>query len=287
MNNACMAKLHKLKNSESNTQRKLAEFFLDHLGEMRSLTLTAIANETQTAYSTVCRFVKELGAGGFKEFKKKADGELKQLQLQENVLAESHLRFDPSDSFDVIANRVSHFAADLTGASHQALSAEHAEQICRLMKHAGQILFFGLGASSVSAQYAYVKLFRLKKGCCYGSDTVLAKMNASMLDKNDILFVFSSSGRTKAVLETVKIAKLRGASVIAFSDFINTPLYQLADINVCTTLREQSESPNSDLPLIQVQVTVLDILYKYLYVKLRHSEENQHITLSAISFDKQ
>ena len=288
VNSICFARLNRLKSAGNSTQRRLASYFLNHIGDIKSLTITAVASETDTGYSTVCRFLKEIGVSGFKELKKSVADELDEQKRSENILSKSYLEFTPSDSFEVIAKRICNFSMDVTNNSYRAISNENAELIYRRFKNADQIHFFGLGTSAVSAQYAYIKLFRLKTGCSYGCDTVISKMTSSMLGKNDVLFLFSSSGRTKAVLEAAKIAKLRGATVVAISDFINTPLYHLADINICTTMRDINKYLDSDFPLIQGQVTIIDILYKYLYSKMKQSaEENQSITLSAISIDKQ
>ena len=113
-------------------------------------------------------------------------------------------------------------------------------------------------------------------------------MSSSLLEKGDLLFLFSSSGRTKAVIEAAKIAKTKGVTVVAISDFINTPLCRWADVTICTTVRDANKFLDTDFPLIQGQITIIDILYKYLYFRWeKSSEENKSTTLTAIKGDKE
>ena len=113
-------------------------------------------------------------------------------------------------------------------------------------------------------------------------------MTSSLLKKQDILFLFSSSGRTKAIVDAARIAKKEGITVVAISDFINAPLSHFADINLCTTIRDANTFLDIDFPLIQGQVTIVDILYKYLFAKKqKEALENKETTLLVIKVDKE
>ena len=108
-----------------------------------------------------------------------------------------------------------------------------------------------------------------------------------MLGSEDILFVISSSGRTKSVIESAKLAKKQGAVVIAVCDFINSPLTMLADFAICTTVRDANKYLDADFPLIQGQITIIDILYQYIYHALNDSAEvSFRKTMSAVENDK-
>lgn len=288
MNSLYFAKLNKLKSSKKTTKKKLAGYFSQNTERLQGLTISEVAEETNTSYATVCRFLNEIGFSGFKEFKKTLISELESTSKSDFVFSENFLDFSPDEDFESIAKRVSGFAADVALGSCNDITAGDAEKLYGVLKNASQIHFFGLGTSSVSAQYAYIKFFRLKAGCSYSSDPVISKMTSSLLKKGDLLFLFSSSGRTKAVLQAARLAKAQGATVVAVSDFINTPLSKYADVNICTTVRDANKFLDPDFALIQGHITIIDILYKYMFSRAeRLSTENKNTTFSAIRADRE
>ena len=288
MSKVCFARLNQLKESDNLHKRTLANYFLTQADSVQRMTLMQVAEETEISYATVCRFLKEIGVSGFKEFKKTIQEEIERLKKTEHNLADDSLNFTRDDSFEFIAQRIGSFAMDVTYNSYKTVTKELAEKFFVAFNRAKQIHFFGLGTSSVAAQYAYIKFFRIKNGCSFSNDIIISKMTSSLLKKNDILFLFSSSGRTKAIVDAARIAKKEGVMVVAISDFINAPLNHLADINLCTTIRDANTYLDVDFPLIQGQVTIVDILYKYLFAqKQKEALENKETTLSVIKVDKE
>ena len=103
-------------------------------------------------------------------------------------------------------------------------------------------------------------------------------MKASVMRKSDVLFVISSSGRTKSIIETAKIAKQNGVTVITLCDYLQSPLAEISDINICTTVRDSNKYLDMDFPLIQGQITIIDIIYSCMY--------NQKKVSAAVRVDK-
>lgn len=287
MKNICLLQLNKLKDSKNNTQSTLARYFINNLSSINSMTIDLIAHNTSTSYSTVCRFFKEIGFSGFKDFKKTILSELDKATEENNIFSEEFLSFSEFDSIETISKRIRDFTFGVIHNGHNAITKVSTKKILEYFNKAEHIHFFGLGTSSVSAQYAYIKFFRLKSGCTFNSDIVVSKMTASLLKENDILFLFSSSGRTKPIIEAAKLAKEQGAKIITISDFCNSPLYNVSDVNICTTIRDINKYIDSDFPLIQSQIIIIDILHKYIFLKNKNkAEENFDKTVTAVKKDK-
>ena len=287
MKNICFLQLNKLKNSKNNAQSTLANYFLNNLSQINSMTIDMIADNTNTSYSTVCRFFKEIGLSGFKEFKKTILNELNKATEEDNIFSEEFLSFSELDSIDTISKRIHDFTVDVIHNGYKAITEASIKKILEYFNKAEHIHFFGLGTSSISAQYAYIKFFRLKSGCSFNSDIVVSKMTASLLKKDDILFLFSSSGRTKPIIEAAKLAKAQRAKVITISDFYNSPLHNISNVNICTTIRDINKYLDSDFPLIQSQIIIIDILHKYIFLKNKNkAEENFDKTITAVKIDK-
>ena len=251
------------------------------------MTIDAIAANTNTSYSTVCRFFNQIGLSGFKEFKKAVLDELHEATEKDNIFSEEFLSFSESDSIGTISKRIHDFTVDVIHNGYKAMINSDIKKILEYFNKAEHIHFFGLGTSSISAQYAYIKFFRLKGGCSFNSDIVVSKMTASLLKEDDILFLFSSSGRTKPIIEAAILAKAQKAKIITISDFYNSPLHNISDVNICTTIRDINKYIDSDFPLIQSQIIIIDILHKYIFLKNKNkAKENFDKTITAVKIDK-
>ena len=281
-----LVRLDAMRKNGNGAEVKLASYILLHPEQLHALTIQELAEKTDTSYATVCRFFKKLGVGGFIEFKRIFQEEWKKSKLKDIVL-EFNIESESQISFDEICGRICDYSSGIINSFPRILKQETMEKIITLMKKAEQIHFIGLGTSAVTAQYAYTKFFRLKPSCSFEKDIILAKMKAVQMQSNDILFTISSSGRTKSVLEIARIAKENHATIISICDFANSPLTSLSDYSICTTVRESNKYIDADYPLIQGQITMIDILYAYMYNRSpEYSGQKFQKTKDAVIGDK-
>lgn len=68
----------------------------------------------------------------------------------------------------------------------------------------------------------------------YGFDEVFARQTAGLAVDGDVLWAFSTSGRSENILRAVSVAKSKGCKVLAFVGKPDAPLSALADIAVCS-----------------------------------------------------
>lgn len=278
-NSLYIARLCSLKNNKKKKKWScIAHYILSNLENIDNFTIEMLAENTDTSYATVCRFFKEIGVSGIKKFKQIILHEMQNHKKIELKIENYSIENSEELSLKNISSKVCDFSTSVVANCFNSLKEELIEQIINYFNKAGFIYFVGLGTSAVTALYAYTKMFRLKLNCSFDTDIIISKMKASVMKKGDILFVISSSGRTKSIIETVKIAKSNGASVITLCDFLQSPLSEFSDINICTTIRNSNKYLDMDFPLIQGQITIIDILYSCIY--------NQNKAYSSIKFDK-
>ena len=61
----------------------------------------------------------------------------------------------------------------------------------------------------------------------------------------------------------------------------------MADISICTTVRDSNKYIDTDFPHIQGQITIVDILYAYMYNKTpERSSRRIKETKDAVNVDK-
>lgn len=278
-------RMDNLRKQSGTADGMIAEYLLSHPEQISQLTVWSLAEETHTSYASVCRFFKKLGLSGFREFKKlfpdaKREGNT-------SIPAEFSIESDAPFSFETISERICDYSASVIGSLPRLLKRVDITRAIDRMKNAEQIHFVGLGTSAVTAQYAYTKFFRLKNVCSFEKDIILAKMKAAQMKEGSILFAISSSGRTKSILEVARIAQQNKACVIAICDFEHSPLSAMADISICTTVRDSNKYIDTDFPHIQGQITIVDILYAYMYNKTPDlSSRRIKETEAAVKIDK-
>jgi RpiR family carbohydrate utilization transcriptional regulator len=82
-----------------------------------------------------------------------------------------------------------------------------------------------------------------------------------------VLVAISTSGQTKDILELVRFAKKKEATIIAITKLDRSPLYKEADIRLCTPDVEQDYRVGSIASKI-AQLNIIDALYLIIFNKI-------------------
>ena len=100
----------------------------------------------------------------------------------------------------------------------------------KVLVQAKHIFLFGIGTSSTVVTDAQYRLSQLGLWATACTDILLMGVTAANLEKGDVVLAISHSGRTKAVIDAVRLAKKKGATVIAITSFTDSLLYQESDV---------------------------------------------------------
>ncbi len=132
--------------------------------------------------------------------------------------------------------------------------ASMAELIILTFRAGGRLYLCGNGGSAADAQHVASELVgRLRVprrglpavalstdtsvltsiGNDDGYEQVFSKQVEALVEKDDILWAFSTSGESPNVLRAVELARERGARIIAFTGRKNSRLQTLADLCLC------------------------------------------------------
>lgn len=281
-----IAKMIEMKKKNS-CNAVIANYFLSNLKSIKTMTIEQIAENTDTSYATVCRFLKNLGVTGLKEFKEIIKNELDEDERLEARIADNASDFGEEKRYENICSKICDFSSSVVSHCKEVFDKEKMENVINALSKARSICFTGLGTSAVTAQYAYTKMFRLIPLCTFDKDIIISKMKASIMKKGDVLFAISSSGRTKAIIEIAKIAKSNGALVISICDFAHSGLSEVSDIVIYTTVRDSNKYLDADFPLIQGQLTIIDMIYSCFRSKMTEQSSAMFSkTAEAVKKDK-
>ena len=193
------------------SQQRVGRWILEHPREAANITLARLADECETSEPTIVRFCRHVGLGGFRELA---------IRLTEALSAPTsyvHRNVSADDSTpDAVIKVMDASIQSLVEMRSQILSMPIDEAVAA-MNNARQIAFAGLGASGHVARDARHKFFRLGIPCTSLHDTTMILQFAAIAESRDVLVLLSHSGRWSEFALAAKLARERGATVLAIT----------------------------------------------------------------------
>lgn len=230
----------------------MADFILRDPAATLPLRISDLASLADVSEPTVIRFCRALGFDGFQSFK---------LQLAQFLGSSgNYVQFSVSDK-DSVAD-VNRKVFDSTIGSLLSVRDEVDPQALELaisaLSSAKRVEFYGFGASGSVAIDAQHKFFRLQVSAAAYTDPHIQHMSAISLKKDDVVVAISQSGRTKALIQSVNLAREAGATVIGLVPR-GTPLADLCDLPIHINV-EESELVFTPVSSRIAHLVVIDVL---------------------------
>lgn len=218
---SCIYLIHSLKDSLSGKEKTVAEYIMARPSEAVHPSIEELASTIGVSVSTLLRFVKKLGYGGYQQFR---------IALATEALApESRYYETPvADSGDpiAIAFGAAKSALEMT---EKLLDRQLVRKVAKLACEAPAIHIFGLGGSGLVAKDAVHKFIRSGLRCQTAEDFHLQLMMASQAAPEDLALVISNTGANKDCLAIVDVLKGTGCKVAAITTYPRSPLARAAD----------------------------------------------------------
>lgn len=204
-------------------ERLLGEYILLNHENVPKLSLVQLAEEADVHPSAVVRFCDEVGCEGFHAL---------HTALAEIDSVAASVFFEQVDGFDLehITNSVFQDVKRMLEETMASLSMEEMQRAVDAILAADQIVVIGMGTSGSTAQEFVYRLQWIGVSCKQYVDPHRQLMAVSLLDENDLVVAVSHSGRTRNVVNALKVAKERGAKTLCITDFTHSPLTEYADI---------------------------------------------------------
>jgi RpiR family carbohydrate utilization transcriptional regulator len=244
------------------SEKKVAEYVLRHPERVIQSSITNLAEKTGISEPTVIRFCRKIKLNGYMDLKLNlARCMPHSQQILQNV--------DFEDSVPEIVNKIFSSSTEAIANTHRRLNMEDMERAVEALVRSERIEFYGVGGSGVLALDAQHKFFRLGTPCIAYTDAHMQSMSAALLDERTTVVAISHSGATKDIMESARIAKSSGATVIGIQGENKTPLSKHCTI----TLSSNSEEVALKLAPMSsrlAQLAILDALF--VAVALRGGE---------------
>ena len=259
----------------TSAEKRIADVILREKQKVVDMSAAQLANLAGTAPSAVIRFCTTLGFEGFSKLKIAIA-----IELSRKKLEGYSTEVTTADSSADVLRKVFESAKKALDDTLSLLDRTSFDRAVSTMISASKICFFGVGTSSTIAEDAGYRIMQLGYPAFASTDPLFMRIAAGNLKKGDVAFAISNSGRSRDVIDAVKIAKEKGATVTVLTSFADSPLCALADIvlRVCSdSLRYPVEAVSSRL----VSLSVIDA------IKVTLSLQNPEKTSESIRLHKE
>ena len=210
------------------SEQKVAQRVLADPGQVSGLKLDDLVEELGTSAPTVLRFCHALGLSGYQQLRL----ELARCAAEEEFAHYGRAPVNATDSVEQIRDKIFDAALRVLQEVRQEVQPDAIERAIDLIESASRVDLFAFGGSVPIAMDAQHKLFRLQIVSALYSDPHLQSMAACSLQPGDLVFAFSNSGTTEALIRSARLVRDAGLPVLAITP-PGTPLAELATVALC------------------------------------------------------
>ena len=220
------------------SEKKVADWLFSHSGEVLPYSISDLASKCDSSEATIVRFSKRLGCSGYQDLKITLARESDKKVIQPTITG-------ADDCFSIF-EKVCNDAYMSLERTKKTLSAEAMTRAAEIIARANRVVLIGLGASA----YA---------------DTHMQAIAVSQLRPGDVLIGISQSGTSKDIVESMKVARLHGATTISITSREKSPIARQSDILLLTDTEETRHSTLSLSSHIARLIVIDSLCYKIVY----------------------
>ncbi|MED4784815.1 MurR/RpiR family transcriptional regulator [Brevibacillus choshinensis] len=239
--------------SFTKSEQKVAQIVLTQTEGVIYSSVIDLAEKAEVGETTVLRFCRKIGFRGYQEFK------LALAQELVNPVKNLHGEVGEDDSLGIIMQKVTATNRQAIEDTSALFDMEQLERCVEQLRTAGTIHFYGVGTSAVTAQDAKYTCLRIGLRVDAFTESHLQAMAAATLGPGDVAVGLSVSGSTKDTIDSLKVAKEAGATVICITHYRRSPITNVADITLLTAAQEGPLQGGS-LAAKMAQLHVLDVI---------------------------
>lgn len=262
-------------------ETRVVDTVLGRPGFSDTTPLSSVAEDAGVSEPMVVKVAKKLGFGGYRDFRAA-------ISLY-NTLPSSdmHRELSPEDTTPQIARKVFDTSILSLQETLAILDMAAFDRAVDLIAGARQRDLYGVGGSAQIARDVAHKLLRIGVRASVFDDAHMMLMSASLLGEGDVAIGFSHSGTTTAVIEPLRLARQRGVRTIALTNYVASPLAEIADVVLCSTAQGSPLLGENAAARI-AQLVIFDAVFAAVAQRnLEQAELNLSATMGAVSGKRQ
>jgi DNA-binding MurR/RpiR family transcriptional regulator len=250
-------------------EQRVAKVVLESPSTVARRSITEVAEAAGTSETTVTRFCKAIGVGGYPELRIALAADTARSEAREERDLGGEI--DPEDDLATVVGKVTFADARAVEETASQLDIEVLERVVDALASAGRVDVYGVGASASVAGDLQSKLHRIGRVSFAWSDTHIMLTSAAVLGPGDVAVGISHTGATADTVEALRQARAAGALTVALTNFPTAPIAEVADLVLTTAARETTFRSGAMASRI-AQLTVIDCLF--IGVAQRHLSDS-------------
>ncbi|OTN76402.1 hypothetical protein A5886_001479 [Enterococcus sp. 8G7_MSG3316] len=256
----------RIKDGLTDTEKRIADYILQHLAEIPSLNVETIAKHTYTSHSSVIRLAKKMGYDGFKNFRF-GIAEMAHSQMFHPAFVDANFPFASTDPTEDILKKMADLTISTIHKTRAQMNNAIMEQAAETIEKAQRVFLFALGDSQIRARSFQNKLVKINKYLIvadeYGDDA----WNAANLCPNDCAIFITYRGKNAQYQKILKHLTSIGVPSIVITGNPKAKISKLANLAIVAS--------HDELDFLKVgtfssQVAfeyILDALFALMYAK--------------------
>lgn len=261
---------------------RIADFVLADPSRATRLTITELAERTDTSPGTVTRFCHTCGLSGFAGLK---------VALAEEVGRAGSTRWStdigrqiaPGDDLDQVLKVVVAANTQAMLDTADQLDLATVDRVARAITEARAIHLFGVGTSGITGDELRTRLQRIGFPCWHWPEVHGALISVALADHRDVVVAISHSGQITETIDVLRTAAARGTLTVAITNDPSSTLATEADL-VLTTAPQAAREQADALADRHSQFLVLDLLYTRV-AQLNHARTLAALETTAAAID--
>lgn len=246
------AKLKAVYQDLTQSEKLVADYILEHIDDIKTITSHQLAVNTNIGQSTIIRFSQKLGYGSFRELLADLSAIPRQDMYREEILV--------GESLNDTNRKIIAQYQDIVEVTFENNRSEVIQQACEMLTGAKKIILFGIGSSNLFCEYLANQLVKMGLLCMTSQTphTIYSLIDQSRRDT--VLFLISESGETREVIKAAQLAKEKEIPVIALTRITRNSLHNYADL-LLKTISFETETRLNVTTMRCSQLYLIDALY--------------------------
>lgn len=219
INDNFWSRVSKEENNLTKKEKILINYINKNSQKMEQITISAFAKANTVGYSVVYNLIKKLGFNGYREF-------IISLAAQETTFKALNREFFGNRSI------LKEHYKKLMDLNDATINYEELQRFTNWINDNRKTCIYlaGIGNSGLGAEDLANKLYRFGlRSICLNKDDDNILMHASLILPEDIIILFSLSGKTTTIVEAAKLAKQNNAKIAVITSQDKTELLTYAD----------------------------------------------------------
>lgn len=257
----CLSTIKTEYNNLTAKEKTVADYILKNYEKVVTMTTAELADAAGVVKSVIVRCCQSLGFSGYAQLKLSLSRELARNE-QFNYIPYIDAKDKPTDIMDKI------FSANIKTLHDtiENLDKKMLENVVNLLEKANNIYIYGIGTSSgIVCDFQY-RLMQLGYTAFCFTDISHMKVSTLNIKKGDVAIGISNSGRTMATVDTLKLARAKGAKTVCLTAYPNSEITEQSDYPI-VIYTDEIQYPIEAISARIAHISVLDAITVSLSAK--------------------